>query len=29
MLTFSFNKKKQTGIQNVKYGNKTFVEAVV
>lgn len=29
MLTFSFNRQKQVGIQSVQYGDKVFLEAVV
>lgn len=29
LLTFSFNKKKEIGVKEVKYGDKTLVEAVV
>lgn len=29
MLSFNFNKNKQTGVQEIKVGNKTIVEAVV
>lgn len=29
LLTFSFNKNKQTGIKTVKYEDKTLIEAVV
>ncbi len=29
MISFNFNKKKETGIKTITYGDKTIVEAVV
>ena len=29
MLTFSFNKKKQAGVKEIRIGNKVLIEAVV
>lgn len=29
MISFNFNKKKQTGVQRIQIGEKTIVEAVV
>lgn len=29
MLSFNFNKKKQTGVKEIRIGNKVLVEAVV
>lgn len=29
MLSFNFNKKKETGIKEIKLGNKLLIEAVV